>query len=429
MSVDVVVLSECEVNVGTEGHVDHGKTSRVKAMTPGAGGIDPAMLMVAADEGVMPQTREHVGICALLGVRWGVLVVMKAALLPGLGDGGLELLEGELCGLVAGTFREGGGAHPRERKDGRRLRRAQWRVGAAGDRALSVEPVHRAFSIKGFGCVVTGTVWSGRLSVSDEVASVPGPAEPVRLRAFAGERIAVNPVGVEAQEVARGMALVRLGEPIAMNQPSRRDGTLRTNTERPRPGFVCADLPPSAVRFLRRGGEPVRRLELDRIEGLGPHGLTVRERRELQPAPLLESVHFNRSREGVDEPQPLHTLAGVDARLRDAIDGGSRRSQNLEHPIRCQRQEGLRREHREPAALPASEIGNEGVCPQMKLGLVENPPAARRLGAPELRVDVCPRVRCGLRMRQGGPWEHQELTVDELTHHRLGNVGQVRDRR
>ncbi|MBL8938136.1 MAG: GTP-binding protein, partial [Archangium sp.] len=141
--------------VGTAGHVDHGKTSLVKAltgidtdrlpeekkrgitlelgfahldlpggkrlgvvdvpgherfvkaMTAGAGGIDLALLVVAADEGVMPQTREHVDICSLLGVRRGVLVVTKADLLPGLGDGWLDLLEAELRSLTQGTFLEG----------------------------------------------------------------------------------------------------------------------------------------------------------------------------------------------------------------------------------------------------------------------------------------------------------------------------------
>ncbi|MEW5738513.1 MAG: GTP-binding protein, partial [Myxococcota bacterium] len=141
--------------VGTAGHVDHGKTALVraltgidtdrlpeekrrgitlelgfahlelpggrkvgvidvpgherfvKAMAAGAGGVDVALLVVAADEGVMPQTREHVDICSLLGVRRGVLVVTKADLLPGLGEGWLELLEADLRALVAGTFLEG----------------------------------------------------------------------------------------------------------------------------------------------------------------------------------------------------------------------------------------------------------------------------------------------------------------------------------
>jgi selenocysteine-specific elongation factor len=270
------------VIVGTAGHVDHGKTSLVKAltgidtdrlpeekrrgitlelgfahldlpdgrrlgvvdvpgherfvkaMTAGAGGIDLALLVVAADEGVMPQTREHVDICALLGVRRGVLVVTKADLLPGLGDGWLELLETELRGLVAGTFLEGAALVPVSAKTGEGLDALKVEL-ARLSTALSAEasvrsadgplflPVDRAFTIKGFGCVVTGTLWSGRLSLSDEVALVPGLPGPVRLRglqqhgkavekAQAGERVAVNLLGVETAEVARGMAVVRVGE-------------------------------------------------------------------------------------------------------------------------------------------------------------------------------------------------------------------------
>ncbi|MDX2012215.1 MAG: selenocysteine-specific translation elongation factor [Myxococcaceae bacterium] len=268
--------------VGTAGHVDHGKTSLVKAltgidtdrlpeekrrgitlelgfahldlpdgrrlgvvdvpgherfvkaMTAGAGGIDLALLVVAADEGVMPQTREHVDICALLGVRRGVLVVTKADLLPGLGDGWLELLEAELRGLVAGTFLEGAALVPVSAKTGDGLGALKAELGRLAA-TLSTEPsarssdgplflpIDRAFTIKGFGCVVTGTLWSGRLAVADEVALLPGLEGPVRLRglqqhgkpverAQAGERVAVNVMGVEMQDVTRGMALVRKGE-------------------------------------------------------------------------------------------------------------------------------------------------------------------------------------------------------------------------
>lgn len=281
-STETTSSSGCEVIVGTAGHVDHGKTSLVKAltgidtdrlpeekrrgitlelgfahldlpggvrlgvvdvpgherfvkaMTAGAGGIDLALLVVAADEGVMPQTREHVDICSLLGVRRGVLVVTKSDLLPGLGEGWLELLETELRGLVAGTFLEDAPLVPVSARTGegldalkQELQRQVSALSADGsprspDGPLFV-PIDRAFTIKGFGCVVTGTVWSGRLSLADEVALVPGLSGPLRLRglqehgksverAQAGERVAVNLVGVETHDVARGMALVRVGE-------------------------------------------------------------------------------------------------------------------------------------------------------------------------------------------------------------------------
>ncbi len=268
--------------VGTAGHVDHGKTSLVKAltgidtdrlpeekrrgitlelgfahldlpsgkrlgvvdvpgherfvkaMTAGAGGIDLALLVVAADEGVMPQTREHVDICALLGVRRGVLVVTKADLLPGLGDGWLELLEAELRSLCQGTFLEAAPLVAVSAKTGEGLDALKAQLQAQVD-ALEREgatrtvdgplflPIDRAFTIKGFGCVVTGTLLSGRLSLTDEVSLEPGLPGPLRLRglqehgkaverAAAGERAAVNLLGVETSDVRRGMALVRAGE-------------------------------------------------------------------------------------------------------------------------------------------------------------------------------------------------------------------------
>lgn len=268
--------------VGTAGHVDHGKTSLVKAltgidtdrlpeekkrgitlepgfahldlpggkrlgvvdvpgherfvkaMTAGAGGIDLALLVVAADEGVMPQTREHVDICSLLGVRRGVLVVTKADLLPGLGDGWLDLLEAELRSLTQGTFLEGAPLVAVSSKSGEGLDALKTEIGKQVA-ALEAEgaartadgplflPVDRAFTIKGFGCVVTGTLLSGKLTLTDEVSLEPGLAGPLRLRglqqhgkaverAVAGERVAVNLVGVETNDVRRGMALVRSTE-------------------------------------------------------------------------------------------------------------------------------------------------------------------------------------------------------------------------
>ncbi|HEY0880315.1 MAG TPA: GTP-binding protein, partial [Archangium sp.] len=193
--------------VGTAGHVDHGKTSLVKALTgidtdrlpeekrrgitlelgfahlalpsgtrvgvvdvpgherfvkamaAGAGGIDVALLVVAADEGVMPQTREHVDICTLLGVRAGILVVTKADLLPGLGEGWLELLEADLRALVEGTPFETAALVPVSAKTGAglpELTAALDRLvatlapdAARGPDAPVFLPIDRAFTAKG----------------------------------------------------------------------------------------------------------------------------------------------------------------------------------------------------------------------------------------------------------------------------------------
>lgn len=289
--------------VGTAGHVDHGKTSLVKALTgidtdrlpeekrrgitlelgfahldlpggrrvgvvdvpgherfvkamaAGAGGVDLALLVVAADEGVMPQTREHVDICALLGVRRGVLVVSKADLLPGLGEGWLELLEGELRALCTGTFLEGAplvavsaktcdGLEALKALVAKQVEELEREHGRVADGPLFM-PVDRAFSVKGFGCVVTGTLLSGRLSGDDEVSLLPGLPGPLRVRglqqhgasvakAAAGERAAVNVTGVETHEVHRGMALVRTGE-LEATKVLDVELTLLPSVERPLP--------------------------------------------------------------------------------------------------------------------------------------------------------------------------------------------------
>ncbi|MFT3840070.1 MAG: selenocysteine-specific translation elongation factor [Myxococcaceae bacterium] len=264
--------------VGTAGHVDHGKTTLVraltgidtdrlpeekrrgitlelgfahlslpggrtvgvvdvpgherfvKAMAAGAGGVDLALLVVAADEGVSVQTREHVDICGLLGVRSGIIVVTKADLLPGLGEGWLELLETDLRALVSGTFLEEAPLVTVSAKSGAGLEELKKLIAKQAD-ALAPRPsdgpaflpVDRAFSLKGFGTVVTGTLLSGQLAVEEDVALLPGLEGPWRIRGIqvhgqavkkvaAGERVALNLASVEAPQVSRGMAVTRAGE-------------------------------------------------------------------------------------------------------------------------------------------------------------------------------------------------------------------------
>jgi selenocysteine-specific elongation factor len=203
----------------------------VRAMAAGAGGIDLVVLVVAADEGVMPQTREHLDICRLLGVPRGLVAVTKADLLPGLGADWLPLLEQDIRAATKGTFLEASAIVPvsavtREGLDGL--------VAALGRLAAEVPerpadgpaflPIDRAFSMRGFGTVVTGTLLSGQIAEGDDTAMLPpspgvgalrvrsvqvhGAATP---RALAGQRTAVNLPGVEPTAVRRGQALVHPG--------------------------------------------------------------------------------------------------------------------------------------------------------------------------------------------------------------------------
>jgi selenocysteine-specific elongation factor len=266
------------VIIGTAGHVDHGKTALVKALTgidtdrlpeekrrgitlelgfahlslpdgttagvvdvpgherfvkamaAGAGGVDLAILVVAADEGVMPQTREHLDICQLLGVRAGVVALSKADLLPGLGDDWRALLDADLATLLAGSVLEKAEVVAVSARTGlgiEALKAALVRAAASVPRRPAdgplFLPVDRAFTIKGFGTVVTGTLLSGTVEPEASVALLPGLPGPFRVRGvqthgqslprgLAGQRTAVNLSNVATQDVRRGMVLVRTGE-------------------------------------------------------------------------------------------------------------------------------------------------------------------------------------------------------------------------
>jgi selenocysteine-specific elongation factor len=213
--------------VGRVGVVDvPGHEKFVKAMAAGAGGVDAALLVVAVDEGVMPQTREHIDICRLLEVRKGRVVITKADMLPALGEGWLDLLKADLGELTRDTVFEGEpllvSAKSGEGIDALRLAIAAMakQLAARPADGPAFLPIDRAFTVKGFGAVVTGTLLSGKLNRDDAVslsASLPGPFRARTLQVHgaavdsvaAGQRVAVNLAGVEAQQIQRGMAVVR----------------------------------------------------------------------------------------------------------------------------------------------------------------------------------------------------------------------------
>jgi selenocysteine-specific elongation factor len=197
----------------------------VKNMLAGVGGIDLVVLVVAADESVMPQTREHFDICRLLRVRSGIVALTKSDIAD---SDTLELARLEVRELVAGSFLDGAPIIPVSAKTGEGLdgfRRALVEA-AAGASARNVDgvtrlPVDRVFSMKGFGTVVTGTLVSGRLASDEELMLLPGE-RPVKVRgvqvhgerrpeAAAGQRTAVNLSGVEVDDIERGQHLVTPG--------------------------------------------------------------------------------------------------------------------------------------------------------------------------------------------------------------------------
>src|SRR5207248_6606807 len=141
-------------------------------------GVDVAVLCVAADEGPMPQTAEHLDVLRLLGVTSGVVALTKSDLLPGLGSDHRELLLLELRELLAGSFLEKAPIVEVSARTGQGLRELVETIAGAVKERIDAPrseqgplflPLDRAFAVKGFGTVVTGTLFSGSLGPGDEV--------------------------------------------------------------------------------------------------------------------------------------------------------------------------------------------------------------------------------------------------------------------
>jgi selenocysteine-specific elongation factor len=280
--------------IGTAGHIDHGKTTLVKALTgidtdrlkeekergisielgfaflrlpdgtqagivdvpgherfvktmvAGVGGIDLVILVIAADEGVMPQTREHLHICELLQVKRGLVALTKADVVEA---EWLEMVQADVAEFLRGTFLHECPIVPCSGATGLGLPAL---LEAIQGQAASVEPknthgivrlpIDRVFSIKGFGTVVTGTLWSGSLTVGDAVVILPKElrsrvrrlqvhGETVE-RAEAGQRTAVNVPEVEVAEIERGDMLCL---PETLRPSLSFEATLSLLADAPRP--------------------------------------------------------------------------------------------------------------------------------------------------------------------------------------------------
>jgi len=210
---------------GIEGEVSivdvPGHERFIKNMLAGVGGIDLALLVIAADEGVMPQTREHLAILDLLDVRSGVVAITKIDLVE---PDWLELVQADIEETLAGTTLAeaplvpvsavtGAGLDELRQTLAERLRQSAPRRDIGRPRL----PIDRAFTIAGFGTVVTGTLIDGTLTVGQEVAIEPGglrarirglQAHKQRVeRALPGSRTAVNLAGVSPDDLRRGMVL------------------------------------------------------------------------------------------------------------------------------------------------------------------------------------------------------------------------------
>ena len=283
-----------QIVLGTAGHIDHGKTSLIRALTgidtdrlkeekergitielgfasldldaevrlgivdvpgherfvknmlAGVGGIDLVALVIAADEGVMPQTREHLAICELLRVREGLVALTKTDMVE---PDWLELVQEDTAEFLQGTFLQGKPIVPVSSKTGEGLSELLTTLKAlcANLHPRSTQgpvrlPIDRVFTMRGFGAVVTGTLFSGSLKLDDRIEILPSGLS-ARVRglqvhnqsvntAVAGQRTAINLQGVDRADLQRGEILATPGR---FPMTHMLDVTLKLLDDAPRP--------------------------------------------------------------------------------------------------------------------------------------------------------------------------------------------------
>ncbi len=346
--------------IGTAGHVDHGKSRLVEALTgidpdrlkeekeremtidlgfawltlpsgesvgivdmpghrdfienmlAGVGGIDAALFVVAADEGVMPQTREHLAILDLLGVRNGVVALTKTDLVED--EEWLELVEFEVIELLEDTALADAPMVPVSVRTGQGLQtlleeldRLLENVPSRSNLGRPRLPIDRVFTIAGFGTVVTGTLIDGDLQVGQEVEILPqGLKARVRglqthqekiERAVPGSRVAVNLTGVSTDEVKRGDVVTIPGW---LSPTTLIDVRLRYLASAPHPLRHNASL-----KFFSGSAEVMAKARLLDSETIPPGGEGWLQLRLAEPLALVRGDRFI-----VRQPSPGVTVGG-----------------------------------------------------------------------------------------------------------------------
>ncbi|MBC8264451.1 MAG: selenocysteine-specific translation elongation factor [Anaerolineales bacterium] len=346
--------------IGTAGHVDHGKSRLVEALTgidpdrlkeekeremtidlgfawltlpsgepvgvvdvpghrdfienmlAGVGGIDAALFVVAADEGVMPQTREHLAILHLLGVTNGVVALTKMDLIED--EEWLELVQLDVTELLEDTVLADASMVPVSVRTGQGLQDLLEKLDELLENVPPRKnlgrprlPVDRVFTIAGFGTVVTGTLLDGDLQVGQEVEVLPhGLKARVRglqthqekiERAVLGSRVAVNLTGVSKDEVQRGDVVTI---PSWLKPTMLVDVRLRYLTSAPRPLRHNAPL-----KFFSGSAEVMARARLLDSEAIPPGGEGWVQLRLVEPVALVRGDRFI-----VRQPSPGVTVGG-----------------------------------------------------------------------------------------------------------------------
>ena len=332
--------------LGTAGHVDHGKTSLVRALTgidtdrlkeekergitielgfasltlpggqtigivdvpgherfiknmvAGAAGIDLLVLVIAADEGVMPQTREHLAICSLLGITRGFVALTKKDMVD---EDWLALVTDDIQIFLRGTFLEGAPIVPVSSTTGdgltdflNTLDRIAAEVRDKADAGLFRLPVDRVFTMKGFGTVITGTLVSGHIGIGEEVEILPqGTKAKVRglqvhnvsvEAAEAGQRTAVNLHGIDKAAILRGDIVSRPGTLLPTRRLDVRLEYLGINTK----GVKNRQL----VRFHAGTDEIIARITFGGRESIEPGEVGYAHLFLEKPTVVMAHDHF-----------------------------------------------------------------------------------------------------------------------------------------
>jgi len=308
-------------NGGTLGVVDvPGHEKFVKNMVAGATGIDFVLLVIAADEGIMPQTSEHLDICTLLGIRNGIIALTKTDLVDA---DWLALVRDDVRQFMKATFLDGAPIIPVSAVSGQgiaelsaAIEELARRIGERGDSGLLRIPVDRVFTMKGFGSVVTGTLVSGQVTVGDTVEVLPQRIHAkvrgiqvhndAQQSAGAGQRTAINLQGLERAALHRGDVVAHPG----IFEPSER---LDVHLE-----------------FLKGAGRALRNRALVRFH-TGTSEIMARvillDREELKPGErvyaqlLLEApvVAMGKDRFVIRSYSPIRTVGGGEILDPDAV--------------------------------------------------------------------------------------------------------------
>jgi selenocysteine-specific elongation factor len=412
--------------IGTAGHVDHGKSTLVKALTgidpdrlkeeqeremtidlgfawltlpsgeqvgivdvpghqdfiknmlAGVGGIDAVLFIIAADESVMPQTREHLAILDLLKIPTGVIALTKVDLAES--EEWIELVEAEVMDIVEGTVLEGAPIVPVSAVTGQGLDHLRQtldevlaKIPPRADRGRPRLPVDRVFTVAGFGTVVTGTLSDGSLRVGQEVEILPAKLK-ARIRglqthkrkieaAVPGSRVAVNLTNVSTEDVRRGNVVTIPGwlEPtqlvdVRLDYLADAPRELRHNQE---------------VEFFTGAAEVMAHVRLLGTRSLAPGQSGWAQLRLAERVPLVKGDRFI-----IRQPSPSLTIGGG-----MVVDPLPRRRHRRFRPAVIQRLETLA--HGTPADLLLEALDRRGPMPARTL--ISDMPLPAETAAESLR--------------------------------------------